>query len=145
MVEIVKRDATILTMGLVSLSRMCCVGCRILPSPSSTPSLVRIPAAMVGGSLTCSCGRAFTQHNALSNHQRHCQKLKKRLSGALTKFKDLLGSRKRRRVDADEDPVLAVQSTLGVGGSLGHLGLRTVSVRSISIIGCLLTLFLGFA
>lgn len=113
-------------------------------SANSTPLLVRVPVTMVGGSLTCSCGRAFTQHNALSNHQRHCQKSKNRLSGTLSKFKDLLGSRKRRRVDADDDIALASQSMLGVGNQLGDLGLRMVSPRSTSSVGHLLTLFLGF-
>lgn len=83
---------------------------------------------MVGGSLTCSCGRAFAQHNALSNHQRHCQISKNRLAGALSKFKDLLGSRKRRRVDTnDSDNPATTQSELGVSSPLGNLGLRMVS------------------
>ncbi|KAH7918336.1 hypothetical protein BV22DRAFT_1134671 [Leucogyrophana mollusca] len=47
---------------------------------------------------TCVCGRAFFQPNAFSTHERSCSRIKKRLSGALTKAKELWDSRKRRRV-----------------------------------------------
>lgn len=53
-------------------------------------------------SLVCSCGRTFTQHNALSYHQRTCPKTARRISGAFTKFKALLDGRKRRRLEVEE-------------------------------------------
>lgn len=86
--------------------------------------------SMAGGSLTCSCGRAFVQHNALSNHQRRCQKSRNRLSGALSKFKDLLDNRKRRRIDPDDDIPPPVSTIPLVDNQLGHLGLRMASVIS---------------
>lgn len=49
-------------------------------------------------SLSCSCGRTFSLHNALSNHQRTCSTTGRRVSGALTKFKELFEGKKRRRL-----------------------------------------------
>lgn len=49
-------------------------------------------------SLSCSCGRAFSQHSALSNHQRTCQTTGRRISGALVKFQRLFEGKKRRRL-----------------------------------------------
>jgi hypothetical protein len=49
--------------------------------------------------LFCGCGRSFKLANAFSNHQRQCQKTKKRLSSALGKAKELWTAKKRRCVD----------------------------------------------
>jgi hypothetical protein len=51
------------------------------------------------GRLTCSCGRSFSQQNALSKHQRSCTRSKKRLAGAIDKAKSAWEGRKRRRLD----------------------------------------------
>ncbi|KAG2072207.1 hypothetical protein BDR04DRAFT_1127720 [Suillus decipiens] len=45
--------------------------------------------------------REFTQENAYTKHQRSCAKGKKQLFSALSKAKDLLGSAKRARLDAN--------------------------------------------
>ncbi|KAH7918384.1 hypothetical protein BV22DRAFT_1024677, partial [Leucogyrophana mollusca] len=47
---------------------------------------------------TCVCGRAFYQPNMFSTHERSCSRTKKRLSGVLTKAKELWDSGKRRRM-----------------------------------------------
>ena len=47
--------------------------------------------------IQCSCGRAFSQLSAYTNHQRICKKRKKRLSGVLAKAKLVWDNRKKRR------------------------------------------------
>lgn len=59
----------------------------------------------LGPNLTCSCGRVFAQHNALTNHQRNCQTSKGRVVGVLSRAKDLLHARKRRRLEKDVSSV----------------------------------------
>jgi hypothetical protein len=55
-----------------------------------------------GACLTCFCGRSFSQQSAFSNHERVCQKSKKRLSSVLEKAKELWSIKKRRRLDPGE-------------------------------------------
>ena len=47
--------------------------------------------------IQCSCGRAFAQLSAYTNHQRICKKRKKCLSGVLAKAKSVWNNRKKRR------------------------------------------------
>lgn len=49
----------------------------------------------------CICGRTFAEVSALTNHQRRCVKMKKRLSTALTSARQTRNSSKRRRLDLD--------------------------------------------
>ena len=49
------------------------------------------------GAIRCSCGRAFAQLNAYTNHQWTCRKRKKHLSSALAKAKSIWDNRKKRR------------------------------------------------
>ena len=51
---------------------------------------------------TCLCGREFFQVSALKNHQRSCQRSKKRLSSALAKAKDVWTSKKRKRIEGPD-------------------------------------------
>jgi hypothetical protein len=51
---------------------------------------------------TCLCGRQFFQVSALKNHQRSCQRSKKRLSSALAKAKDVWTIKKRMRIDGPD-------------------------------------------
>jgi hypothetical protein len=53
---------------------------------------------------SCLCGRSFSQLFALSNHQRTCQKSKKRLSSAIEKAKEAWLSRKKPRCDTSVHP-----------------------------------------
>lgn len=48
---------------------------------------------------TCGCGRNFNLENAFSIHQRACDKTKKRLATVLSKGKEILAARKRRRLE----------------------------------------------
>jgi hypothetical protein len=50
---------------------------------------------------TCGCGRAFSTPQAYTNHERTCQKTKKRFSSALTKAKEVWASKKRRKTEAE--------------------------------------------
>ncbi|EGO30470.1 hypothetical protein SERLADRAFT_432028 [Serpula lacrymans var. lacrymans S7.9] len=56
----------------------------------------------IGGSssLSCSCGRLFSQPNALSNHKRNCPKTRKCLGDALEKAKELWIRRKQQQTGA---------------------------------------------
>jgi hypothetical protein len=63
--------------------------------------------------LRCMCGRTFTQEYALSNHQRHCKKTKKRLAGTLEKAKELWIMRKRPRLHAPSCPDDRGEKTTG--------------------------------
>ena len=45
------------------------------------------------------CRCTFTDPGPLNNHRRGCKPTKKRLNGALGKARDILGSRKRRRLE----------------------------------------------
>lgn len=107
---------------------------RFVPSyPRIHPWHLLLAAAIImNRSLTCTCGRSFAQHNALSNHQRYCQKSKRRLSGALNKFKDLVDSRKRRRVDAGNSDLsgsLPVNAVMMTESQPERLNLRTVIIK----------------
>jgi hypothetical protein len=51
-------------------------------------------------SLTCTCSRLFSEHRALSNHQRTCQRSKRQFSDILLRAQDVLAQKKRRRIDA---------------------------------------------
>jgi hypothetical protein len=53
----------------------------------------------------CICGRTFSQPYALTNHQRTCQKTKKRLSSALSKAQDLWVNRKKIRLNRPDAEV----------------------------------------
>jgi hypothetical protein len=53
---------------------------------------------------TCACGRAFSAPHAYTNHERTCQRTKKRLASALVKAKELWVSKKRRKTEA-KDPI----------------------------------------
>lgn len=46
---------------------------------------------------TCLCKRTFTAQNYFSQHQRSCSHTKKRLSSAISSFKEFVGRRKRTR------------------------------------------------
>ena len=49
----------------------------------------------------CVCGRTFAEFSALTNHQRRCASMKKRLSTALTSARQTRNGLKRRRLDLD--------------------------------------------
>lgn len=61
--------------------------------------------------LTCSCGRVFSQLNALSNHKRSCAKTKKRLFSALSAAKEAHQQRKRQRL-LSIDPSTTASTTV---------------------------------
>jgi hypothetical protein len=62
-------------------------------------------------SQNCRCGRSFSQDYALTNHQRTCQKSKKRLSSALAKAKQLWTGRKKPRLAVPVPPVSTPEPT----------------------------------
>lgn len=59
----------------------------------------------------CICGRTFSQLHAFGNHQRSCEKSKKRLSGALAKAKEFWIARKRPRIGGSDGSPQPVEST----------------------------------
>src|SRR6267154_2106736 len=62
----------------------------------------------------CTCTCKFTQESAYTKHQRSCTKGKKRLFSALSKAKDLLGSAKRPRLNANggrQDARISMESS----------------------------------
>lgn len=61
---------------------------------------------------TCFCGRSFLQQSAFSNHERVCQKSKKRLSSVLEKAKELWIARKRRRIDPGPGEIMVNEHPL---------------------------------
>lgn len=77
------------------------VGC----SPNHAHCLSLIMSSALSSNLTCDCGRVFAQHNALSNHQRNCQTSKGRVVGVLSRAKDMLHARKRRRLEKEVSSV----------------------------------------
>ncbi|KAG2742216.1 hypothetical protein P692DRAFT_20750031, partial [Suillus brevipes Sb2] len=58
-------------------------------------------------SYTCACKRIFTAQNYLSHHQRSCAHTKKRLSSAISSFREFVGRRKKARTSPGEDMSLA--------------------------------------
>ena len=53
----------------------------------------------------CVCGRTFATPQAFSYHRRSCLKAKKRLSDALDKAREVLRTRKRRKIDPSHQVV----------------------------------------
>jgi hypothetical protein len=80
------------------------------PSPHSPPfaTSVRVHTMDLppAWSQACICGRVFSLPQALSCHQRSCPRLKKRLSSALEKAKEVWQSRKRRKAEVDQNEAL---------------------------------------
>jgi len=64
----------------------------------------------------CLCGKQFPLRGALKNHQRGCQRAKKRLSWALTKAKEAWTPRKRMRAKGPE-PEHDGHQAFGLAGS----------------------------
>ena len=67
-----------------------------------TSSYVRPPVLSsppMVGSETCACGRSFTHTFAFTNHQRTCQKSKKRLSDVLSRARVFWIAKKKPRLD----------------------------------------------
>jgi len=62
---------------------------------------------MTGFCETCVCGRTFSQPGGLHCHRRSCPKAKKRLSGALTKAKEVFGRKKRRLDTSGSQPSIS--------------------------------------
>ncbi|KIK35174.1 hypothetical protein CY34DRAFT_56217, partial [Suillus luteus UH-Slu-Lm8-n1] len=54
-------------------------------------------------SYTCICKRTFTAQNYFNTHQQSCSKTKKRLSSAISTFKELLSQRKKHRTSHNEE------------------------------------------
>ena len=52
---------------------------------------------------------SFSEHRALSNHQRTCQRTKRRFSDILLKAQDVLAQKKRQQIDARSLPSQEVQ------------------------------------
>ncbi|KAG2737586.1 hypothetical protein P692DRAFT_20642702, partial [Suillus brevipes Sb2] len=73
----------------------------------------------------CVCKRTFTTQNHYSQHQRSCTQTKKRLSSALSSFKDFVARRKRPHVSlAPNEPSMALESrnVMSVCPANDHLG-----------------------
>lgn len=58
-----------------------------------------------GSSLSCSCGRFFSQQSALTNHTRNCKLSKKRLASALDSAKEVWQRRKKKKQERRPEPV----------------------------------------
>lgn len=56
-------------------------------------------ASTAHSSLSCLCGKTFSQQNALTNHTRSCKSSKKRLASALDVAKDVWSRRKKKKQD----------------------------------------------
>ncbi|KIK31844.1 hypothetical protein CY34DRAFT_59602, partial [Suillus luteus UH-Slu-Lm8-n1] len=56
---------------------------------------------------TCVCKRTFTAQNYLSQHQHSCTQTKKRLSSAISSFKEFANRRKKSRSSSNDDISLA--------------------------------------
>ncbi|KAH7917491.1 hypothetical protein BV22DRAFT_1052389, partial [Leucogyrophana mollusca] len=78
--------------------------------PTSDPS-----ANLTDYSTVCTCGRIFGQLNSYTNHLRTCKKSKKRLSGALSKARELWSIRKRPRIGGDVGRGSELSSHVGEG------------------------------
>ena len=63
---------------------------------------------------TCLYGKLFPLRDALKNHQCSCQRVKKQLSSALTKTRDVWTSKKRMYM---EEPEHSGHQVLGLAGS----------------------------
>jgi len=74
-----------------------CAHSRTIPPVS--PSLPMVESE------TCACGRSFSHTFAFTNHQRTCQKTKKRLSDALSKARVLWVAKKKPRLDVSRKTV----------------------------------------
>lgn|ERR1700722_688063 len=75
-----------------------------------------IPEYSPNSPLLCLCGRTFLQVPAFGNHQRNCAKSKRKLSGALTKAKELWVAKKRRRLEGPEPGVENTQTSIPIPG-----------------------------
>lgn len=76
---------------------------------------------------TCTgCRRIFGLYSALTTHQRSCKKTNKRASDALTKFQEIIESRKRRRLGDGDHVDQAVVELVPKTVQSGVLGLRDV-------------------
>jgi hypothetical protein len=56
----------------------------------------------MASSYTCVCKRTFTAQNYFSQHQHSCSHTKKRLSSAISSFKQFVGRRKKPCISNDE-------------------------------------------
>lgn len=54
-------------------------------------------ATTTHSSLSCLCGKTFSQQNAFTNHTRSCKSSKKRLASALDLAKDVWQRRKKKK------------------------------------------------
>jgi hypothetical protein len=61
---------------------------------------------------TCLCGRVFDQENTFGKHQRSCKRIKKRLSGALDKAKDVWAQKKQKLVHVNSIPTSTTNEPL---------------------------------
>jgi hypothetical protein len=61
---------------------------------------------------TCVCKRTFAAQNHFSQHQRSCSQTKKRLSSAISSFKEFLSSRKKPRNSNNEAGLAGVARPL---------------------------------
>jgi|SRR5882762_5640097 hypothetical protein len=66
---------------------------------------------MVEAAFVCLCGRSFQQEYAYGKHQRCCQKTKKRLSGALSRAKELWNAKRQKRTHDVPGPVHSKNNT----------------------------------
>lgn len=61
----------------------------------------QITPPMSTSGFACVCKRSFTAQNYLSQHQRSCSQTRKRLSSAISSFKDFFRCRKKPRISND--------------------------------------------
>ena len=64
---------------------------------------------------TCVCGRVFSTPQAISYHQRSCQKTRKRLSVALAKAGEAWRAKKRQKTDGTQAVVSSPNGNLTAG------------------------------
>lgn len=67
------------------------------PGPSYGAETPGSSSSTLYSSLSCLCGKTFSQQNALANHTRSCKSSKKRLSSALDLAKDVWQRRKKKK------------------------------------------------
>jgi hypothetical protein len=87
-------------------------------------------------SLSCCCGRVFTQNNALSYHKRSCGKSKKRLADALLAAKEVFEQKKRRRIEVQSSSMNA--NTQEAASRLEQPSVTAVSTSSHHIELCVI-------
>jgi len=61
--------------------------------------------------LECFCGRTFSHQNAYGNHQRSCQRTKKRVSGVLGQAKEFFTAKKKRKVSQTASALATIAAT----------------------------------